>query len=92
MDRLLDRVGRSVDVQGVIVVHKNIFVQVFSGRYFGDWRGVEALNPNFTHKKTATQDRFFTSPVKTILTRDLYLSGAGEGNRTGQKQRGLRGI
>ena len=31
MDRLLDRVGRSVDVQGVIVVHKNIFVQVFDG-------------------------------------------------------------
>jgi hypothetical protein len=62
MDRLLDRVGRSVDVQGVMVVHKNIFVQVFSGRNFGDWRGVEALNPNFTHKKTGHQGPVFYIP------------------------------
>ncbi len=34
-------------------------------------------------KKPATKDRFFyTSPVKTILTRDQNLSGAGRGNRT----------
>jgi hypothetical protein len=34
-------------------------------------------------KKPVTKDRFFyTSPVKTSLTQEQNLSGAGRGNRT----------
>ena len=40
-------------------------------------------SPYFRHKKTGHQGRFFhASPVKTILTLDQQLSGAGRGNRT----------